>query len=118
MNAMNIHSILRINEHNSMKLLKSILCGSSSCKDFYFYIWGSHGSNNNFSTLFNRNLKYCDKYDISLVKYLLDDAYAKRCCKIFKLVIINNGLVDSLRHLLKDFSENDQCLTKLLLSPF
>ena len=118
MNAMNIHSILRINEHNSMKLLKSILCGSSSCKDFYFYIWRSQCRNNNYNTLFDRNIKYCDKYDISLVKYLLDDAYAKRCCKIFKPVIINNGLVDSLRHLLKDFSENDQCLTKLLLSPF
>ena len=56
--------------------------------------------------------------NISLVKYVLDDKFTKQCHKLLKPVTVNNGLADSLRMLLSNFNENDQNLTKLLLSAF
>ena len=117
LNALNINSILRTNEKNAMNLFKSVLHGSSSCKDFYFYLWSS-SRKDKCDTLLYRCMNYCYKYNTSLVKYVLDDEYSKQCHKLFKPVTVNNGLVDSLRMLLVNFDENDQNLTKLLLSAF
>ena len=118
LNALNISTILRTCEKNAMNLLKSVLHGSSSCKDFYFYLWSSPSQKAKCDTLLSRNMNYCVKYNISLVKYVLDDKFTKQCHKLLKPVTVNNGLADSLRMLLSNFNENDQNLTKLLLSAF
>ena len=118
LNALNISTILRTCEKNAMNLLKSILYGSSSCKDFYFYLWSSPSQKAKCDTLLSRNMNYCVKYNISLVKYVLDDQFTKQCHKLFKPVTVDDGLVDSLRMLFTNFDENDQNLTKLLLSAF
>ena len=118
--ALNISKVINLKDVYSLDLFKSIMFSRSRAAVFYSHIMNTKQFKGKFNNIVTRSLHVCNENSISIVKYLFNDQYYSCERKALKTVYKpgSDGLVDSIRMLLRDFSVNDRNLLKLLLSPF
>ncbi len=118
LNAMKIHSIQTTIETQQMTLMKSIFNNGSRARTFYSHCMKQKSTNCSYQNeLLDDISKTCQKYDISLIRYLLDDSYTLLSNRKMK-VFCDDGLVDSIRQCLYALNDTNRTLVNLLLSPF
>ena len=76
------------------------------------------GRSNGHNNLVTRVMSICDKYTFSLIKYVFDNNYSKVCKTNIKAFTVADGVVDSVAHLLNNFSCQNREMLRLLLWPF
>jgi hypothetical protein len=113
--AMNIKKLAVINDIQTVKLFKSIMFNDSRSKDFYLHIFST---DLNAKTLVSRTLDKCRTHGLgSIIQLLFNDTHYADCIQRLKAMPCNDGLVDSCKMLLCQYSVNDKELLKLLLMP-
>ena len=70
------------------------------------------------NNLIHRASSTCNKYDISFVKYIMDDEYATLNRKRLKRFPTNDGIGDSVRQLLLSKDPYDRIVLNMLIMPF
>ena len=118
--ALKIPKISSTIEIQQLVLFKTMLTSSSRTGYFYKTLIQEHlnGSTPGHRDLVSRVNDTCIKYGISLVKYLYDDSYANIMKRAMKHFPVNDGLVDSIRHLLAFYNPYTTNVLNLLLLPF
>ena len=103
-----------------MDLLKTCLFSSSKAGEFYSYILNDHLQGNHVDkcSLVGRCLKACSKNGINLTKFLCEDSYARKQRRELFPSPEDNGLLDSVRHLLCSRDPYSSELLNLLLKSF
>ena len=76
------------------------------------------GQFNGLDNLINRVWAVCDKHGISMMKYIFDDNYVKRCKLKIKTFATDDGVIDSTAFLLSNFNNNNRQILQQLLLPF
>ena len=113
-NALGIHSISSLYDVNSIKLFHSVMWSSTRAKNFYF---GRIGNKDNCITLDKRATKICNQNNFSNVQILFDNAYKNECIRKLTAYPAQDGLIDSCKMLLKNYTSDDKSLLRLLLRP-
>ena len=109
---------------NSMFLLRNIIHNHTGASKFYLSmlrINNKYANNVKSNTnLCERVKKLCDIYNVDLWKFLLDEQYSNQCKSKIKNVAVSNndGLIDSIRFLLRNRSSSNIHLLKLLLKAY
>ena len=66
-----------------------------------------------------KSYKICDKYEVSLVKYSIDDQYARSVRKRLKDVFpVQDGFNDTVRQLLLSNDPYDKTVLHMMIMPF
>ena len=76
------------------------------------------GQLNGHDNLINRVRAVCDKHGNSMMKYIFDDNYVKRCKLKIKTFATDDGVIDSAAFLLSNFNNNNRQMLQQLLLPF
>ena len=116
-NAMNIQTISNMIVIQSINMFKAIINNSSGAKDFYNNLMKT-SSHRQFNSYLRDIHHICRDNEISLVKFIVNDDYSIRAKKSLKCLPQPDGLTDSIRMLLSNYSNYDKELVKMLLSPF
>ncbi len=100
--------------------LMSMFHTSSKANNFYKFLLKQHlnGTVRGTNNLVGRVHDICDKYDVSFVRYLCDDKYARTQSRSIKRFLTNDGVVDTVRHLLSDLNSYNTSLIHMLLKSF
>ena len=104
---------------NSMFLLRNIIHNHTGASKFYLSmlrINNKYANNVKSNTnLCERVKNLCDIYNVDLWKFLLDEQYSNQCKSKIKNVAVSNndGLIDSIRFLLRNRSSSNIHLLKL-----
>ena len=93
--------------------------GNSAAKSFYLSLY----SRNKFDCPYLLNgcvISICQKHNLSNLKIITNDAFVKQGKQIMSKIgpCKENGLVDSLRFVLKERSPNNLILLRMLLRAF
>lgn len=113
-NALKIHNVPLLINVLKMNLVKSMIFNTSAAKDFYLRML-----NQPTKCSFMSDVKsICNDFNISAIKFLFDDQYSMDCKQQMKKFPEDDGLIDSLRILLKNYSEVDKDMVRMLLSAF
>ena len=116
LNAMSIHKIESQRDAHSVQLFKSIMLNDSRSKDFYMHLLRINFQGN---TLYSRVKNICDKNVNfgSIPRLLLDDQHTKTCVKRLKAFPAADGVIDSCKTLLSNFTANNKNILRMLLMP-
>ena len=124
--ALNILPIKRTLFVYSLDLMRACLLGNSQCNTFYNYLIKNEAkikmSNN--KTLVGRIEKYnsntSNMCNVNITKYVLNDSYrASVKAKLIKPTLGGvNGIVDSIRTLITNYSSANRDILYNLLKPF
>jgi hypothetical protein len=112
--AMNISQISKIADINCLKLYRSTMVNSSRSAHFYSHVLLRCKGHN---TLLDRAENICNSHHFNFSRYLVDDDYPKYCVGQLKAPVLENGLIDSCKMLLQNYSPADKRLLVLLLMP-
>ncbi len=115
--AMGIAKVSTMIETQSINLLKSIMSNNSGARNFYLHML-EYQSQRQYNSFITKIHGICNSNNISMVKFMCDDTYASNVKTNMKMVPINDGLTDSVKMFLKNYSKKDKEMLKLLLSPF
>ena len=113
--ALNIHSFSTSIGMASLKLLRSTLRHSSAATSFYQYLMCTPCSLHPKS-LVNRALHYAGTTGLDFAAFLFDNNYFK--CHKKAITPDCDGLIDSIRVLLNDYSVQSRDISQLLVNPF
>ena len=113
LDALRISKINKFVEVNTVRLFKSVMFSTTWARELYSFLL--YNINNVKDVLCSRFVKTCQQYDLRQVQILFDDNYMYQCYKKIKRFPTDNGLVDSCTNLLKNYSNEDKKLLKLLL---
>ena len=118
--AMNVHKIETTLHASRLELIRNMLKSSSRARSFYMYLLNLHvcdelSSHNN---LISRTSQACDRYNISFIRYVLDDNYSKSSQRKIKAFPENDGVVDSVRQLLLNKDPYNTMVLNMMLIPF
>ncbi len=69
----------------------------------------------NSCNLVGRCQDFCQKNEMSLYRYLLDDSYCALCKRNLKASTRDNGLFDTLSFYMKDFKENRDIVSSFIV---
>lgn len=118
--AINIKKTSKSIDIAQLDLLKSALYGSSRCSEFYSRLLNDHfaGKKMDKYNLVTRCLDVCSRNNISVINYLYNDSYARRCQKHIIGVPAKDGVVDSVKYLLTSRNVYNSELLNLFLKPF
>ena len=118
--ALKINRITTSIEIQELCLLKSMFLSKSRTRYFYKNLLQEHlnGSIPGQKDLLSRVNITCLKHNISLVRYLCDADYARLQKHLVTRFPINDGVIDSVRHLLNFKNPHSKIMLNLLLSPF
>ena len=105
-----IHCLIGV---NTLRLFKTVLLSSTRARDFYTYIFCNNITPDN--SLSSRFMKLCKRYNFNTHNVIFNDKALASCSKEIKSFPSNDGVVDSCRSLLQDFSVSDKEMLKLLL---
>jgi hypothetical protein len=102
-----------------LELLRSCLFGSSSAQQFYTHILSENDCHMQ-RTLLERVSSFCNQTNIDLMKYVFNDTYrnSKKCILQEHLPGGQNGLIDSIRYILNNYSYNNKKLLSIMLNAF
>jgi len=102
----------------SLNLLRSSVLHPSMATPFYSHLLTSTSSLSLSSdTLVKRCREFCDKHALSIHRYVFNDCYRKEIMSNLKCVDLN-GLVDSIKILIHDYSDTARNIVQLLVNPF
>ena len=93
-----------------------IMLNDSRSKDFYLHLLRINFQCN---TLYSRVKSICDKNANfgSIPRLLLDDQHTKTCVKRLKAFPAEDGVMDSCKTLLFNFTANNKNILRMLLMP-
>jgi hypothetical protein len=107
-----------INAQN-LQLFNSVMGNSARARKFYCYILKNLSKISCQTTLLHRVISICDNRTFGIVKTIFSRSSVRTLCKSMKRQgFFNEGLVDSCRQLLRQFSPNNRNLLEMLLQPF
>ena len=114
LHAMKINKLDSLVATHSVKLLKSVLSNDSQSRNLYM-----HFIRNSFKgpTLLSRFKSAGSNNGVSAIRTLLHDADSLALIRQLKSHPVNDGVVDSCRTLLRNYSQSDKDLLKMLLFP-
>jgi len=115
LHALNIKFLNNLNTAGSLRLFKSIMLNNSRSASFYCHLLRRRPD---CHTLMSRVLTTCTANHLSISCLLTNDTYCNRSIRKLKAPLVNDGLVDSCRMLLVNYSAADKELLKLLLTPY
>ena len=116
--ALKIPKVSSFIETQNLSLLNNIFSNESAARKFYISMFNKQKSCK--SLLINRCMEICNKYSVNFYKCVLDKTYVN----MVKQKILycpkdgENGLVDTVRCLLKDKSTDNMTLLRLLLKAY
>ncbi len=113
--ALNITQIKYTIMHEQMSILKRSLIGTSRARSFYIYML--HQNEQCDNSLVSRVSHVCNTFSFSFIKYIFDDSYARHCKRTLS-AIPSDGMTDTLRFLLHNYSHEDKSLVELLTKSF
>ena len=111
-----IKSTIQLQE---MSLLRTMILSSSHSQNFYKYMLSLHmnGTPVSQKCLVARVAQTCAHNKLSLVNTICDKSYTQRHKSRFT-TYKSDGLIDSIRYLLRNFNQESLVTLQLLLSPF
>ena len=111
-----IKSTIQLQE---MSLLRTMILSSSRSQKFYKYMLSLHmnGTPVSQKCLVARVAQTCAHNKLSLVNTICDKSYTQRHKSRFT-TYKSDGLIDSIRYLLRNFNQESLVTLQLLLSPF
>ena len=115
LHAMKITKCATLVDIQSVKLLKSIMCNDSRSKNLYIHFICSNV--NSCSTLLSRFNEIVSINGISTIRALLNDNDVNCLVREMKAHPVNDGVIDSCRTLLQQYSQEDKEMLKLILTP-
>ena len=116
--ALKIQKVSSFIETQNLSLLNNIFSNESAARKFYISMFNKQKSCK--SLLINRCMEICNKYSVNFYKCVLNKTYVN----MVKQKILycpkdgENGLVDTIRCLLKDKSTDNMTLLRLLLKAY
>ena len=108
--------IINVMLTQKLKLYNSIMNRPSRVRNFYLQFLNVNDKNAKYG-IAHRAYDICQKYKYSFIKITLDPDFCKQCCKKFKLMK-PDGISDSCKFLLKNPTNENFTMWKLLLKPF
>ncbi len=119
LNAMNVNKIPKLRDIYTLDLLRNAMYSQSQARTFYNFIINS-GSHNNPCNLVSRVNTICHTNHVPFMKYVFNDNYYTDSRRSLKIVYIHgtDGLTDSVKLLLNNYTYYDKEMLKLLLTPF
>ncbi len=121
LNALKVHKIETTLELGYLELIRTIFKSKSRATSFYTHILNLHVCDK-LSSQYNlicRARNVCCKYDMSFVKYIIDDKYALSSQRKLKHCFpVNDGFNDSVRQLLLSNDPYDRTVLNMMLIPF
>ena len=120
LNALNVNTITKLVHVNSMNLLCKMLNNSSRSQLFYVHACQVNHNNDKIreNNLYSRCELFCRSQCFSLTRCIVSRHYMSQVKKSVLRKPVNDGVMDSVSSLLKHFTNEDQNMIKLLLSPF
>lgn len=115
--ALGINTIQETVGSSCMKLLRSCITFASNAKNFYSYLLCQPLTSSS-NTLVNRAMNFARESDIDFNLFLFNDSYFNAYKKRKNAYDSDNGLIDSIRTLLTDYSMNSRAILQLLVNPF
>ena len=114
--------VLRVEESvemQTLQLLRSMILSKSRSHHFYGFLLGQHlnGTATCKTDLLSRSQIICNKYSISLMMMLCNEKYIREK-RIFNQFREQDGLVETVRYLTDNLSNESRHLINSLLSPF
>lgn len=114
LHALSIPSIAQTIGHRSLCLLRSSLLYSSRATNFYCHLLCANSAAN---TLVSRANSVLRRHDIDFIDFVFNREYFKAVkSKLF--LREPNGIVDSIRVLLNDYTENARNIVQMIVNPF
>ena len=98
----------------SIKLFNSIMTSKTQICNVYKYAFRKHLN----IGLLSRVKTICSDKRLSVVKIMVDKKYCTSVCKSLKRLPINDGIVDSCRTLLSNYTSGNKALLRSLLKVF
>ncbi len=119
LNAMNANKIPKLRDIYTLDLLRNAMFSQSQATTFYNFIINS-GSYNNPCNLVSRVNTICHSNHVSFMQYVLNDKYYTDSQRSVKIMYTHgtDGLTDSVKLLLKNYTYYDKEMLKLILTPF
>ena len=103
----------------SLDLLRQCLLSDSNTSEFYCYLL-SQSQSQLSHTLVGRINNFIKDKDIDVLKYVLNNEYRR----VIKLRLTKripdgtNGMIDSIRYLLNNYTDNNRAILNVLLKVF
>ena len=97
-----------------LSLLRNAIINNSKARTFYLYMI-KRGTTQSDKNLIIRCFNI--RKIVSLMRYVFNERYANQCTKQMHSVP-QNGVTDSVRTLLTNYSQHSKQILKMLLSPF
>ena len=121
--ALNLDSVTKTVQKQSLDLLKCCLTSDSITQNFYchiYQIWNTDKKHLLRNTLLHCVLSTCKNEPIDFTKYVLDQSYVRKvkCMISNKISNGQNGLVDSVRALLLNYNANNRRVLQMLVKAF
>ncbi len=119
LNAMNVNKIPKLRDIYTLDLLRNAMYSQYQATIFYNFIINS-GSYNNSCNLVSRVNTICHTNHFSFMQYIFNDKYYTDSRRSLKIVYIHgtDGLTESVKLLLNNYTYYDKEILKLLLTPF
>ena len=120
LNALKMNKISTTVEIDELNLLRTMLHSTSRASIFYKHVFNQYhrGENCGDKNLISRVHHTCKKYGISVIKYLCDQEYANSQKRVLQRIPTNDGVVDTVRHLITNINQHSRVLVNMLLKPF
>ena len=112
--ALDIKSLCTLSTISSLKLYRNVMLNDSRSVKFYSHLMINKC---NYTSLLSRINGVCSHNDFMKLSLVISDEYFQSCVKKFKSPVLNDGLVDSCKMLLVNYSAEDKLILKLLLMP-
>ena len=112
--ALDIKSLCTLSTISSLKLYRNVMLNKSRSVKFYSHLMTNKCK---YTSLLSRIGDVCLHNDFLKMSLVMSDEYFKNCVKKFKSPVLNDGLVDSCKMLLVNYSAEDKLILKLLLMP-
>ena len=114
--ALALKKIAKTLQVQQLSLLRNALFNNSKARTFYLYMI-KRGTTQSDKNLITRCFNIRKTHHVSLMRYVFDERYANQCKKQIHSVP-QNGVTDSVRTLLTNYSQHSKQILKMLLSPF
>ena len=118
--ALGIRTIRQVVNNNQLSIMRNALWNTSRARNFYMCMLKKYERGvitYKHNSLISRCKHICDSEHISLTRYIFDGTYANQCKKKIN-TISTDGLSDSIKGLLCNYTSQSKHLINLLLKPF
>ena len=120
MQALRIKPISHTIQILSLDLLRTCILSNSKTKEFYSHLYQIRQTKSVRKTLISRVHTFATNKNIDVIKYIFINEYRTSVKKMLSAHTTNghNGMVDSIRYLLKSYNPVNCDIIQMLLTPF